>query len=281
MTPIDLDQLVEDIITLPSLPQNVDYITEIMNSPDPSMAELGKAIATDPAFALKTLRLVNSAYYGLRQQVSSVELAVNLLGLKVIRNLVVTAMVCDTMQGAQTLLKHSVACGFAMRAVMAHLGKASPIDPEEGFSYGLLHDIGKVVFETFLPDETAQAYALAAEKGIALHEAERRVIGADHADLGARLVLRWRLPARLAACIASHHSASAPDDPVVSQLAGLLSVADTVALCCGYPAHPEAKPNLLDREWTASRLGKKDLPPIVEAFVQSVPSLEEMMVLTN
>lgn len=281
MTPIDLDQLVEEIITLPSLPQNIDHITSLLNEPEPSMPDLGRAIASDPAFALKTLRLVNSAYYGLRQQVSSVELAVNLLGLKVIRNLVITAMVCDTMQGAELLLRHSVACGFSMRAIARHMGHTSPLDEDESFAFGLLHDIGKIVFETFLPDETAQVYAMAHEKKIPLYEAERIVLGADHAEMGSRLVLRWRLPARLAACIASHHSAASPEDPVVGQISGLIAVADTVSVYSGFPAHPTARPNLLEREWIASNLTKNELPAIVEGFVQSLPALEELMVLTG
>lgn len=277
MATVDIDRLVEEIVTLPTLPRNLDRITRILEDPDPSLSELGRAIATDPAFALKTLRLVNSAYYGLRQEVSSVELAVTLLGLKVMKNLVVTAIVCETLRDSETLLRHSVGTALAARAFAEQTKPRLRIDGETAFSFGLLHDIGKIIIVSFLPTEAKEILELRAAEGLRLYEAERRVLGTDHAELGARLATRWHLPQLLAATIAAHHNIDEAPDPQVRQMAGLITVASVTATLAGFPAEPAAVAALADSAWDASQLRKADLPPALDAFFDSLPSMDQFL----
>jgi hypothetical protein len=92
-------------------------ITELLDRPMSSLSDVAAAITGDPALALKTLRLVNSAFHGVRENVTSVEHAVVMLGAKVIRNLVLTASIVDTFENdAGDLLRHSICCGVAMRS---------------------------------------------------------------------------------------------------------------------------------------------------------------------
>lgn len=276
MTPVEIERLLDEIVTLPSLPQNVDALTRLVNDPDASLGELAKAIAVDPAFTLKTLRLVNSAYYGVRQEVTSIELAVTLLGTKVIRNLVLTAVVCETLRGADMLLRHSVACGLAMRALAERSGPGVPVEPDEAFTYGLLHDIGKVVFECFLPEEGGTAAELSRSRQIPLHEAEKEVLGLNHAELGALLANRWKLPQLLADSIAGHHRVTACAQPGVRRMAGILAVANAICTCCGLPAGPQSAVELGEADWSASRLSNRDILPALDRFFASLPMLDEL-----
>jgi HD-like signal output (HDOD) protein len=85
---LEIDYLLEEVITLPSISQTVMHLTEMMNDPELSLADVGKLISSAPSLALKTPRIVNSAFHGLRETVTSVEHAVTLFGIKVVRNLV-------------------------------------------------------------------------------------------------------------------------------------------------------------------------------------------------
>jgi putative nucleotidyltransferase with HDIG domain len=276
-----VEALLDEVVTLPSLPQNISHITRLINSPDTALADLGRAIAVDPAFALKTLRLANSASYGTRQSVTSVDLAVAMLGIKVIRNLVFTAVVGETLRGADTLLRHSVGCGLAMRILAEWQGSASTLEPDEAFTYGLLHDIGKVVFETYAPAEGAAALRLSQEKGVSLNEAEQAVLGMDHAELGAMLAARWRLPERLSEAIAGHHTIGACKDPIVRRIAATMAVADAICSYGGLPAGNQATDTVSEEEWACTQLRKTDLPEIIGRFFAALPTLDEMIGLAS
>lgn len=277
MTRDEIEALLDEVVTLPSLPGNINHITTLINDPNASLAELGQAIAVDPAFAIKTLRLANSASYGTRNPITSVELAVTMLGLKVIRNLVLTAMIGETLRGAESLLRHSVGCGLAMRLLAERQGAASPLEPDEAFTYGLLHDIGKVVFLTYAPAEGAEAMKTAKEQGISLTEAERIVLGLDHAELGAMLAARWRLPEQLTEAIATHHRVSACLDPLVQRIAATMALADSMCTFGGVAAGQDTLEEISDEDWELTRVLKTDLPLVLDEFFASLPSLNEMI----
>ncbi|MDX9973426.1 MAG: HDOD domain-containing protein [FCB group bacterium] len=277
MTRDEIEALLDEVVTLPSLPRNINHITQLVNAPDTALAELGQAIAVDPAFAIKTLRLANSASYGRRNPVTSVDLAVTMLGVKVIRNLVFTAMIGETLRGAESLLRHSVGCGLAMQLLAERQGPASPLEPDEAFTYGLLHDIGKVVFKTYAPAEGAEAERVAQERGISLNEAERSVLGLDHAELGAMLAARWRLPEQLTEAIAGHHRISACSDPVVRRIAATLALADSICSFGGLPAGTEVMDEIGEEDWELTQMRKSDLPMVLDDFFASLISLDELI----
>ena len=96
--PRNIDHLLEEIVSLPSLPGIVMRVIDLLDRPGSSLEEVGHLISTDPGLALKTLRLANSAHYGVREKLTSVEHAVVYLGEKVIKNLVFAATVFDTLR---------------------------------------------------------------------------------------------------------------------------------------------------------------------------------------
>ena len=274
-----IDYLLEEVVTLPSLPVTVAHITDMIRDPDCSLGEVGKAISADPAIALKTLRLVNSAYYGMSQKVTSVEHAVVLLGQKVIKNLVFTATVFDTLQGSvDTFLRHSISAGVAMR-ILTESGKHPGLigTPDEAFVFGLLHDVGKIIFEQFLPREFERVAEMAVSKGVPWFEAEREIIGGDHAEMGARLAEKWRLPTNLINAIAGHHDLSQCRDPKMRGLAALLSVADYMVSASGVVAYPDTEVTVRDEMWTTAAFSGSEMKSMLDQYFDSFGTIEELM----
>lgn len=275
----DIDSLLDEVITLPSLPRTVAHIMRLVSDPQCSLAAVAQAISGDPPLAIKTLRLVNAAYYGLRQKVSTIEHAVVMLGIKVIKNLAFTANVFDIMKGSvDVFFRHSIATGFAMRVLVeSDLVKTGIQVPEEAFLCGLLHDIGKAVMSEFLPKESEEVARVCAETRRPWHQVELEIIGVDHARIGGRLAQKWRLPDVITNAVAGHHDLNHCMDPASKHVAALVSIADFMCCSCAISEHADVIASVSEEAWELSRLSSNLIPSVMDEFVRSLPSMEEMM----
>jgi putative nucleotidyltransferase with HDIG domain len=274
----DIEQILDEVVTLPSLPDTVVHLNQLLSDPNASMADVGKAISLDPSIALKTLRLVNSAYYGLGQEVKTVDHAVVMLGAKVIKNLVLTATVFDSFEGGVgRFLEHSIACGVAMKVLAAHGPLKRDLgSPDEAFVYGLLHDIGKVILNQYMPEACADVERHVVERRVSWREAELAVIGVEHASLGGRLAQKWKLSKQIAAAIAYHHDVNAcPAE--YQRLAGTLAVADHLVACAGYPSYTPVRLALPEEAWLASGLTIDAMPAVIGGFCAALNEITELM----
>lgn len=272
----DIDDILAEIVTLPSLPGTITRVREMLDDPDCSLHHVGEVISTDPGIALKTLRLVNSAQYGTRNSVSSVEQAVALLGAKVVRNLVLSAAIFDQLRGGtDQFLRHSIACGLAME-MLAGSSPGIALDPDEAFVYGVLHDIGVVIFQEFLPDRHKEAVRLAERTGIPLFQAEREIIGMDHAALGGRLARHWRLPQELVDAVAGHHDLE-PAGPQNRELAALLGLADYIVNASGITSGPSIPPLLAAGAEEIIRIPRAEIPSVIDSFFAALPNVDELV----
>lgn len=278
-----IDAILDDLVSLPSLPSTVTRIIEMLDDPDATLVEVGQAIGADPSLSMKTLRLVNSAFYGMRDQVTSVERAAVLLGLKVIRNLVFTASVFESLQsGEQLVLRHSVACGTAMRLLVRSGQVKSPFeDPEEAFMYGLLHDIGKIIIQGHLPDESKRISALMSEKRMASSEAEQQVLGTDHAELGARLAQRWKLQEPIIQAIGGHHDLTRCGSEADKGRAALIAVCDALCYLAGYEGSEKGVAKVPAEAWDLVGTTPEKLPEFVEPLGESRAAIDELVDLAS
>lgn len=204
--------VIESIDQLPSLPAIVTRLIQVVNSPDSSAEDAASLIERDPALTSKMLRLANSAFYGIPRTISSVSSAVVILGFNTIKSLVLSASVIKIFPtaGAPTFdrsrfWRHSIVTAMAARALVKSVLQVKLIDPESAFCAGILHDIGKLVFEQYVHDDYQTTCQVARDKDIPLHRAERHVMGTDHAGIGKLLAERWALPVELEHSIVSHH----------------------------------------------------------------------------
>lgn len=205
-----LKQLVSRMETLPSLPSLYCEIMRELESPKASAKTIGQIVEQDIGMSAKVLQLVNSAFFGLPQRVSSPAQAVVLLGLDTIRMLVLSVGIFAQFDQSRlralsltTLWDHSLTvAAFAKRIAENASTDRRIID--HAFTAGLLHDVGKLVLAASLPQEYAASLALAEKEGTGLSKAEQTVIGASHADVGAYLLGLWGLPEPIVVATAFH-----------------------------------------------------------------------------
>jgi putative nucleotidyltransferase with HDIG domain len=211
-----LQEKVQGIRTLPTLPQVASRLISIMNSELTSAGDVAKLIGQDPSLAARVLRLANSAFYGMPRSITNVNNAVVILGLKAITTMVVSLSVFDmfpqdkssTLFDRKAFWKHCLSCAQIGRLLTRKVKVVLGFDQEEAFCAGLLHDIGKIVMEQYLHDDFRTALDLGQRKGFPSYEAEREALGYDHCTVAQWLIERWDLPAELHLPIVFHHAPS-------------------------------------------------------------------------
>ena len=200
-------QLVEEIEELPTLPDVLNLISAIVNDPDSSADDLAKVVASDSALSAKILKLANSAAYGFSREISSIKHAISMLGFRETQALAISVSVFNNLVDVQrfdfnSYWNHSFACGTVSRLISLNLPEKKM---ENAFVAGLLHDIGKVVIAMSMRGKQERMNSLSSSSDITPLEAEEKVLGITHAEVGYLLGERWRLPAPLVNAIRFHH----------------------------------------------------------------------------
>ena len=193
--------------SLPSAPKIYTELTHLMAQDNVTAPKLARVIETDPAMAGKVLQLVNSAYFGLARAVTSIDQAVTYLGIDTLRGLVLNAHVFQTMarSSKKVLSLDELQAHSLLVARLA--GKAvSPARRDVAFTAGIVHDVGKIILANGMPDLFAEAMKIAAAEHCPMYEAERRVLGITHAEMGAYLLGIWGLPFEIIEAVAYHHA---------------------------------------------------------------------------
>lgn len=206
-----LQQLVSQMESLPSLPTLYAEMCEELQSPSSSVKRLGEIVARDLGMTAKILQLVNSAFFGLRRHLSNPIDAVSFLGSETVMSLALSVHVFSQFNQAhlpnfslETLWHHSMATGTLAKRI-ATSERASAKSAGDTFTAGLLHDVGKVILATTLPDWYKQAISVAEKEKITIAKAEREIFGATHAEVGAYLLGLWGLPDEVLEAVAFHH----------------------------------------------------------------------------
>jgi HD-like signal output (HDOD) protein len=211
-----LKSLVSQLTTLPAMPHIYERLVKELQSPDASIATIGRIIEADVGMTAKILQWVNSAFFGIRRHVSSPTQAASLLGLDTVRSLVLMVGVFSQRPGASlppafsldALWHHSMVCGACAQAI----GKCESMkdrESSEAFTAGLLHDAGKLALVWNCQDEYKAVLARVDDGRQTVVQAEQEVFGATHAQVGAYMLGLWGLPDPIVEAVAFHHS---PDE---------------------------------------------------------------------
>lgn len=201
-------KLVEEIEELPTLPEILSVISSIVNDPDSSAEQLARVIATDGALSAKILKFANSPAFGFSRKVSDIKHAIALLGFKETHAIAMSVSFFSYLDGRadfdfKAYWKHSFACAALARAISLNL-RSRPTDG--AFVSGLLHDVGKVVLAMSMHGKHEKAVDLRETEGMGSVEAEERLLGITHAEVGHLLSDHWLLPPALANAIRYHHT---------------------------------------------------------------------------
>ena len=232
MTRPSLQEIVVGLRALPSPPTVVMELLQTMGQDEVDIHRLTRGISHDQALAAHTLRVANSPFYGMQGRIDTIGEAITVLGFVNVRSLVTTA-------GIAMAWPASGAAGFVPRIFWRHsLGVAAcaatlapfaRLRPDPLFLAGLLHDIGRLVLVVTHPVAYAEILQHRAQKDCLQLDAERAVLGFDHAQIGAELCRHWRIPAPIAAAVERHHQVN-PDAPELpADMADVVHVADVLA----------------------------------------------------
>jgi putative nucleotidyltransferase with HDIG domain len=224
MSPELSQRLTTAVESMPAFPKSVQRILELTRDVNSTPKELVEVIDKDPVVTVKILKVVNSAYYSLPKQITSIGNAVVYMGFNTIKNLALSIAAIgmlpkenDSGFDAQQYLLHSLATAALAKQLAVRVDEADPMDC---FIAGLLHDFGKVVFAQMMPKEFKVALLHSQATGEALHTALQREIGADHVLVGAMLVEKWRFAPHLIETIRHQHPSNFKDTDMIACVFG-------------------------------------------------------------
>ncbi|UCC79413.1 MAG: HDOD domain-containing protein [Candidatus Zixiibacteriota bacterium] len=230
-----LKLIIDKIHNLPTPPIVFTQITKVINNPNTSAYEIGAIIAEDPALTAKVLKLTNSSYYGISRTITNVKQAIVILGLEAVKSLVISASVFEAFSKNSALdreylenfWRHSLSAAFMAKIVSRFVKRGFLQESEIAFSGGLLHDIGKLIIISHLPEEYSKIKTVM-EKQPSFSEIdiESSVLQFTHSDLGSYMASKWNLPGEICFAILNHHSQEAMS---VDSLAAIIHLADQLA----------------------------------------------------
>lgn len=194
---------------MPTLPEAVVRILNMSDNPDAEMEDIADAIMMDKVLTARMIRLVNSAFWGIRRHITSVREAIVYLGLHQIRSIVLTTSLFNTFQSRNpsfriaAIWEHGMGCAMISRDIARKVGYK---DLEIAYLAGLMHDIGEVVLSQFDVKTFDDVINLVQTENIPFYEAENRIIGINHTDFSDWFMEQWGFSEELAEAISLHHS---------------------------------------------------------------------------
>lgn len=210
ITPVkNLERLFRENIELPALPTIFNEINEAVNNPSCSGKDIADIVSKDTSLSAKLLKIINSAYYGIKQKVESLSYAAVALGTSQISSLALGITVVNYFKGIpnqcismKMFWEHSISCAIAAKTLSAYVRDANL---ERVFIGGLLHDIGRLILLKYYPEQSAWLMAVSRKKSRSMVEAEPMVFSLSHAELGGLIVRSWNFSDQIAGLIQNHH----------------------------------------------------------------------------
>lgn len=264
-TQVDIEQILSDG-QVPALPQSAISILELAQNPENGPGSFATPIEADPGLTGQVLKFVNSSYFGFSREISSIKLAITLVGVRTMKNFVLWSAVFSLMPNPKcgpfelrALWQDSLRRALFARVVARLLGYR---EAEECFAGALLQDMAVPILAGALPEEYTELLEQR-DGGLAnLSDLERERFGWTHAEVGGKMARSWNLPDELGILIAQHGSF---DEIAEGSEAGpnLLAVSLSSLL-----------PAVVDEQW-------HDLPRMIESYenlqINGKPSLEEVL----
>jgi len=268
---------------LPTIPMVASQVMRAVDDPASSVDDIRRLIEQDAAIAARILKVSNSSLYGFPSEIQSLGHAISLLGTRTVRNLVLGASLKGTYKRfglmEKLLWEHSATAGPAAAALARRPGVG--VDAEEAFTVGLLHDLGKTALANSHRDEYEQVVARVYNEQRSFVEVEREQFGFDHAEVGAWIVRRWKLPDRTALVIRHHHElGSLPRlDEDVARLTALVAVTTAALTRLGVGRREPAEGLDLAAHpgWVYLGLPQEDVEPILELCTEQAKVCREVM----
>ncbi|MEW5976613.1 MAG: HDOD domain-containing protein [Acidobacteriota bacterium] len=270
MTTTTLSQLIEKAGDMRVMPTVARRVMELMDDENSTSASVGEAMSKDQSLAAHILKVANSALFGLSREITNMTMAVSVLGRNNIRNaiMLLTARAAYKRFGIteKMLWTHSVTCAVAARLVADRYAREVT---DDAFVCGLLHDVGKVILNNECPEQFAEVMMQTYNDDASFIEAEQRVFGFTHTEVGALVTEKWNYPSVISHSIRYHHcqeeALPEPADEVTYKVTNAVDLANSICKVLG----------------AGYRVPKPDLPlqerPSFLSFNISVDQIENLI----
>jgi putative nucleotidyltransferase with HDIG domain len=207
--PITIEEIVQDVSTIHSLPLFYSRLDEAINHPRSSITDIGKIISEDQGLTARILKLANSPLFGYFSKIDTISQAVTIIGIQQVRDLALAASVMDIFKGIPEELinmeqfwRHSIATGLTARLIATSQRESNL---ERFFVAGILHDVGRLIMFIKLPELCLELLQESWENKRLLYQVERERLSFDHGEVGGCLLRKWKIPPRVAEPVEYHH----------------------------------------------------------------------------
>jgi len=276
----DIGDILARIDTLNPVPQVANKVMAVSKDPQSSMGMLSEIIQYDQALTANLLKAANSAYFGLSKKVDSLHQAIVYLGMDKVVDLVLLGASSENFGQAQEgydldsgeLWRYSVSSALIARdlAEKKHLD-----DTHAVFTAALVKDIGKVVLSQYVAESFDKINFLVSKHGFSFREAEKGVLGIDHAELGGMIAQRWKFSEKMVDIIQHHHL---PMEARFETEAAIVYLADTLCMTMGIGVGSDGLAYRFQKE-VLNRLGftDRDFQEVIAGFGEQIAHVEDLI----
>lgn len=246
------NKILSAVESVPAFPKSVQEVLRLAQDRHCLPRDLVQVIQHDPVFTLKILKVVNSPLIGLLHPITSIQQASIYLGINTLKHMALNLAAVGILKQSdnsvfswQDFWWHSLSVAVISKKLAALLNY--PVEEQaEFFSAGLLHDVGKLILTLYLPEDFSRSHQCSLIEETMLYEAEQRIVGFNHADIGSMLAEKWGLPETLICGIANHHGTAGRMSP----LAACVFTANQIAKINSYgfagEVQTEEQPSLMN-----------------------------------
>lgn len=277
----DIQAIIDKIDKLQPIPQVAQKVIAIAQDPQSSMSELSEIVTYDQILTANLLRLCNSSLFALPRAVESVHQAIVFLGLDQVVDMVLVSGGGSSFKAKQEgyglaegdLWRYSVSSALISREISE---KKTGVDPHIIFTAALVKDIGKVVLNRYVADSYEKINFLVSKHGFSFREAEKAVIGIDHAELGGMVAEKWNFSKKMVEIIRCHHSPGEAKGSLMET--SIVHMADTLCMMMGIGVGSDGLNYRFDNQ-AAGRLdlSERDFQQVMAGFGEKLQKVEDLV----
>ncbi|MCK4865308.1 MAG: HDOD domain-containing protein [Gammaproteobacteria bacterium] len=264
---LDAERIVTKVLKVAALPAVAMKFSEAIKDPLTSNQDLENIVSEDSALAAKVLMIANSALFNFPSKIDTISKAITIIGHKQLSELIlscsIVAMFKDIPQDVvdmEQFWRHSISVATAARILAASRHEQNI---EKYFTAGLLHDIGKLIIFIEVPKYALEIINQGKEKNELMYKVEKEVLGFDHANIGALLLKKWKLPENIVSSVYYHHMPSVSSGDIIGP--GIIHTADVITHALQFGSSGDYfVPEFNEKAWESLDLDVEILSSVIE-----------------
>ena len=278
-----IDEILNIANHMPPFPKVAQQVMKMLEDPSVKAKSLAEVIQYDSAITANLLKTCNAAYFGLSRKVSSLDDALVVVGHDILKDIIIASSSSRFYKGPAgegycleqgDLWKHSVATAIMAKMLSKHFKE---VDPGVAFTVGLLHDIGKRFLSSFVAQDFATIMDMAHGGESSFLEAEKEVLGMNHAELGGLIMERWEFADEFCTAVRQHHNPGALE---LDQLTALIAMSNTLVISMGVGVGADGLSGAIQGEGLKRfNIDSRSLEQYMSELVFEMEKAEEMLSL--